>query len=648
MRPAFRTGWEALFWKEWRQQRVAALLLGLFCLLGYLGYSAAFRWEPERTALLTLLALIAPALGANAFAAEEEDRGAGHSSWLPVPRRRTALARYAVATGFAVLCLVPAYLVFLLLGSGRLRAHLPDWPLALLALLLVGSAVAVTGALTGDGLGGMGALLATGALLGLSQFLALRNGRSAANWQVLAVPWGVSHLWFWRACCRERADRPAVWRRLAWPALLVLAPALLGAATDNVPRFLGTWRARLLYGPRQWARCGELAASPSPDGKTIVLTGRMDPKDGSSYSTSWLLDADTGKIRRVGPLAGNCVFTIWHDEPASWSPDGRQVRLYITPPEDPPANAWDDWLARMEEVVVEVRAGSSKVTRRRSGFRCHWSAWLGNGTNVDWTPTAWEFADPGMGQLRRCAYSPDEKSDVQLGRRAWVKDAIVMAGLDRTDKDNPQLRIWRSAPELARTQRRDIPVDPAIVGDRHPWAVSPDGDWLLAIPPTQPASGALGLFALADGTGRLLTPEDGWGPEYPAFTADGSRLVVPSCRSVQVWNLADGRWEAKTALPESFAAPTAGRGERRFRVAISPQPPWRVAVSADDAPGVYLASLADATLTEVFAVPIPEGHGGRGRRPLWLGNERLLVELQYPYELWVVQSDGSDRRRLLP
>ena len=36
MRKQFHTGWEALVWKEWRQQRLAALLLGLFCLLGYL------------------------------------------------------------------------------------------------------------------------------------------------------------------------------------------------------------------------------------------------------------------------------------------------------------------------------------------------------------------------------------------------------------------------------------------------------------------------------------------------------------------------------------------------------------------------------------------------------------------------------------
>jgi hypothetical protein len=325
------------------------------------------------------------------------------------------------------------------------------------------------------------------------------------------------------------------------------------------------------------------------------------------------------------------------------------VRLYVTPSGVSPRGDWDSWLTHIEELMVEVQGGGGKVVRRRGGFRCHWSDWLENGTNVDWTPTAWEFTDPATGEVRRCLHDPGGESLERVGRRAWLESAILMAAFDKDADGKAWLRVWRSAPELGRTEQRDLPVDPALVATGfHPWAISPDGRWLLAMLSSQSSSGMIGLFSLDDGAGRILTPEDGCDLGRPSFTGDGSRLVVPSRRSVQIWNLASERWEAKTPLPESFSEPPAGRGQRQFHVAVSPQPPGRVAVSANDMPGVYLASLADTTLAEVFRVPIPERQSYRGRRLFWLGNDRLLVELDFPYQLWIVELDGTSPRRLLP
>lgn len=655
MRQAFHTGWEALFWKEWRQQRVAALLLGLFGLLGYLGYSAAFRWEPEGLALMALLVLIAPVLGASAFAADEEAGAAGFTSWLPVARGKAVLVKYLVATGFCLFCLVPPCLVFLLLSVVNPRGNLLDldWRLA---LLLIGSAIAVTGALTREGQSGMGTLLFSGVLLGISYYpvqeprdLLDTIGGAYNGDQTTIVIWIVAHLWLWRAWSRKRTPHRAVWRRLAWPVLLVLAPPLADMATGHAPRILGSYGAYLIRNPLEWDWRGDFAASPAPDGKTIVLTARMSTRNGINPFASWLLDVATGRIRRVGPRLKNCAYTFWRGGPASWSPDGQQVRLYVFVSEPMYRNDDDRFLEHIEELVVEVQGGGGKVVRRRGGFRCHWSDWLGNGTNVDLTPTAWEFTDPATGEVRRCLHEPGGESLERVGRRAWLESAVLTVAFDKDAEGKSWLRVWRSAPELDRTEQRDLPVDPALAAaEFHPQAFSPDGRWLLAVPPSQPPSGTLGLFSLDDGSGRILTPEDGCDLGHPTFTGDSSRLVVPGRRSVQVWNLASERWEAKTPLPESFSEPPAGRGQRQFHIAVSPQPPWRVAVSANDMPGVYLASLADTTLAEVFQVPTPKRQSYRGRRLFWLGNDRLLVELDFPYQLWIVELDGTSPRRLLP
>ncbi len=106
------SGWGALVWKEWRQQRLAALLLGLFCLLGYVGYSGFYRWEPEPSALVVLLVLVALCLGTSGFAGETDDQTARFLATLPLPAWQTLTGKYLMVGGLAVLCLGPTLLFY--------------------------------------------------------------------------------------------------------------------------------------------------------------------------------------------------------------------------------------------------------------------------------------------------------------------------------------------------------------------------------------------------------------------------------------------------------------------------------------------------------------------------------------------------------
>lgn len=644
--------WAMLVWKEWRQQWLVALLLACFSQGSYLVYCRTDRWQGDGTVLLVLVALAGFSLGTSAFTAESDDQTEGFVVRLPIPVWQQLAVKYLFAMVLALLCLVLPVWAVPPVGADWLAsfAPLPQTPRnwALLALAVTSGSVALTGILARLGLGSMGTWL-TAALLGsavaaASLFATVLSDSALSPYHVLSG-WGVIHLWLARVWFWRRPGRVCVWRAGLWIGLVLLVPVLPGISRIIWQR--GTWGLDdYLPGDRD-GRHYYMQASPSPDGRTLAI-GAQAYGGNFPYAGTWLMDVGAGRVRRIGPWWRNCQFSLWED-PASWSPDSSQIRVLTAPIMERTEDSPDEWLAKVRERIYDVRGDRDRLVSRRSGFRCHWSNWLGDGTNTNWTPTAWEFVDPTTGEVQRCLHPAGGDPIGTRGRCAWLESAIVTAAIDREPDGKSWLRVWRSAPELPEAERRDLPADPAFVDNKlHPWVFSNDGQWLVLGPAHDGPQGVMGLVSLADGAGCLLRPPDGCGLGYPFFTADSRLLVVPSEKSLQVWNVTTKQWEAGIALPPFVPPPSLAPRRLRAAIAVSPTPPWRVAVGVESSSSVHLADLAQHTLTEALKTPLPEGRSRWNRRVSWLGNDRLLIEFQYPYSLWIVDADGTSRRQVLP
>jgi hypothetical protein len=113
---------------------------------------------------------------------------------------------------------------------------------------------------------------------------------------------------------------------------------------------------------------------------------------------------------------------------------------------------------------------------------------------------------------------------------------------------------------------------------------------------------------------------------------------------LRVWNLASGQTkpEAEIPLPSpSWYPPDIGQ-------AVSPEPPWRVAVAYADDRSTYVVDLAEQRTTVIPAPPITQTNAHSWRQVSWLDNDRLLLEYPVDYQLWVVNADGSSQRQVFP
>lgn len=662
MRKEFHGGWGALVWKEWRQQWLAALLLGLLCLLGYLAYTSAFRWEAEPTALVVWLFLATQCLAASAFAAEADDRTADFLLGLPLHPLRLLLAKYLVTLVLAVLCLLPAaflHTVLCLVGPQNGRSA---WGPQLLLLCLGGVAasgnLAVVGALSRQGLGGMGALLTSGALYAAMVFLFQLMGPTTSPttapeatriWCAVLAVWCVAHLWLVRAWLGHCSTRQAGWRYVLWPSLLLLAPAVSCFAVRALPPLPALVYQRLIQGPRQWVRRGGLMALPSPDGRTVALGTFRNERPSFGGAATWLLDVDTDRIWRVGPRWRESYIDVWVPSPSCWSPDGSQFRIFTHPivrdglSADAAARLIEEWDFRLQE-------GKATLEGRRPAPDFGGFSWLGDGTQAAWRPTYWEFVLPGTGEVRHCAHVPESDASEGAWRsfpNFWLDHAIVSVGYYAITPRERRWEVRRRAPELDRTECREIPLVEDVVGHpADPQAMSGDGNWLLFVQSSL-MSVPHWVYSLADSRWHTLKPTGGGIYRGGFFTPDSQQLVIPGGQALHIWNLAEERWEPEVPVPPPAGLRGSSGDHANPRYAVSPKPPWRVAVSAS-ARTVYVFDLA--TRTVVQAVP-PEPSGDPNSPPdvvQWLGNDRLLVQRQYPSRLWVANADGSGRRQVLP
>jgi len=645
-----------LFWKEWRQQWLAALLLGLFCLGSYLAYCRAGQWQGDGTALLALLAVACLSLGTNAFAAEAEDRAEGFLACLPLPVWKLLLTKYLLALGLAVLCLVAPTLAvtpaaqewFVNLDP---RGDLIDLSFLQRSLLLwgfvaaVGSSgmVALTAILARYGLGSMGIWLAGGGLgvaIGAVSLVAAAFVAPSASPYLVLLVWSMVHLWLAWAWLGPPRARQLGWRTGLWPTAILLTPVVSFV-------FLAAYERVVLECtcPTLESRLSrEMSASPSPDGQTILVTSTERFADHSRHAATWLVDADTGRSRRLGSRWRDLWCprpTSW--SPDSWSPDGTQVRAYSLPI----LMNWlrpSDWPDSMVELTYRLEDGPGVLVERRPDLGYYCSHWLKDGTDARWTPTAWEFVSPDTGEVRRCLHPPGGFFADRTERLFWTDHGALAAKSPALTNDR-RWQVWRSAPELAEAQCQEIAAGPED-GNTVWWpqAVAGDGQWVLAVPSR---GNGVRLLGLADGTDRLLEPQgDRQGQAF--FTPDSSLLVLPCAGKLRVWNLAGKRWKPDLPLPAALPLSPGGANRHRYSCRVSPGPPWRVAISSNGSGSVRVADLEQCALTEVLSTELPEGCDNWTYWVSWFGNDRLLVESQRDYTLWVVNADGSGSRQVLP
>jgi hypothetical protein len=132
-----------------------------------------------------------------------------------------------------------------------------------------------------------------------------------------------------------------------------------------------------------------------------------------------------------------------------------------------------------------VTDGDAELIYRQPNAGSFGAGWLGDGLYTTATPTGWEFLDLDTGKVQRCLNAPD---DGFVGKCPvawqWLQSAIVAAQYHENETGKGWLQIGRSAPDLEKVQTRCIPADPAVAkADLHAARISPDGRWLLLLPP---------------------------------------------------------------------------------------------------------------------------------------------------------------------
>ena len=654
MRKQFHTGWEALVWKEWRQQRLAALLLGLFCLLGYLGYCRAMKGDPEPTSWVLLLVLASGCLGASVFAGESDDRTAGFLGRLPVSPWWTVLTKYGLALGLAGGCLlVPALLMRPDLGEAFAGTSAQEtWgqvnPL-LGSALAASVVVALAGALAGSGLGAMAtmltaalAMLGSGSLLVVSTRLSyFSSSRAMGLGTAILVAWGLAHVWLVRTWAGRRQAQ-GYWRPLVWAGAVVLVPA-----TSQIVVQVGD---RLLMRPGRPVCEGEAAVIPSPAGHLIALSTWRKSASYDGAWQSWLLDADTGKWCGVGAWYRDCRFPAWNRDTTCWSPDGRWIRLQSSSVFSPAAT-YDEYCERLVESVWRVEGASMKPVRRWHRSRSASARWLGDGLMTTHADDAWEFRNVETATLERCLHPPQDASikrqwqDVQ---KLWLDHEIASIHVDDPNADGMRIcRYWRTAPDLACTERRDFALPEGVPsGTLYP-TPSRDGTWVF-LSTSYYGGGDDWLLSLVDGTCLPLGKLPETLRASPSFTPDSNLLIVPKLDSLDVWNVGLRRWDPPIPLPPVTLPPRLAPFQLNSIAAVSPAPPWRVVVSIGCSDSIHVADLATRNVSEVFSTPLPQEYYTWGRDVAWFGNDRLLVRLGPTSRLLVVNADGSGSRQVLP
>jgi len=644
------SGWVPLLWKEWRQQRLAALLLGLFCLLVYLGFSAFFYWDPAGIGFLFLLPAVALCLGTNAFTAEADDRTVHFMRRLPLPAWRLLAAKYLVTGGLAFLCLLPCFLIHVALvlldARYQLAYFLPGIGIGGLLLLVTGT-IALAGALARQGLGGMGTLLTSGGLGCAAIFLfgwaegltrdifRFRSG----GWGFLLAFWCVPHLWFLVTWLHRSESKPSRRGAVAWSLLLLLLP--LFPVSALVAHREAYCRLRMPYG--QWLQVPSAGTKVSPDGRTIAFAASFATHVPIGNSSLWLIDVESGRGRRMGIGRQRYLFGLPPAKQMTWSPDGEHIQIYENPTRRSYPVFQTEGETAVEQWTVDTRNGSIEKTENTADALV--VSWFADGTKAVCTPTAWEFTGDTTDEVRSCLHPSAEDAVGKLfyaARSFQSNHAVYAVSLERDDGGGATCHVWRSAPDLSRAERQDFRLDLSSAPEKLlPAGLSPDAQWLL-FTLLSTKRHPFWLMSLADGTCRLLGPVAKEPPVVPFFTPDSKLLLTHREDSLAILELPGLRWRAQ------FLLPVPNQPGTRASIRTSAKRPHCLAVTGGRPQATFVVDLDQRKSVRVFPSRESSGNTDRGHNVLWFDGERLLLKRRYPNEIWAVNADGSSCRQVLP
>jgi len=667
MNHVFRSTWGALLWKEWRQQRLAALFLGLFCVIAHFTASTVMESGLEAPEWMALLSIAFGCLGAASFGTESDDRTAEFVSLLPIPARRILNAKYTMAMGLAFSCLLLPSL-FLQPDLGVAFDSITPEAMhgavgrTVASVACASTIIALSGALAGGGLGAMGTFLASLVVFSVSAGLFLTVGMRLASPTfgpqtcILAgvVPSGVlGHVWMIRTWSRRRRTRSA-WRILGGMTLLALSPTLCAGIVLVAYR----WS---MFPKIASALNEDMRAVPSPDGHTIALTSSRygGPRHGA-YRT-WLLDVDTGKMRGIAPWWRDSKPPAQYLDGTDWSPDGRFLLTHSNSIFALPSRMQEQVMEPTRETVWELTQDGLQVVQANIPASAPTTRWLGDGTMAVHGSGAWEFTDLGTGEVRRCLYPADGGTPGHSwhdGERFALERGIASIYIEGGSiSDSPVLHYWLSSPDLPRTERRRITLPRGMTSRMLSPTPSTDGKWvLLSTPERQAKTFLLGtagtrsfwLVSPVDGSCDLLAELAEAALADPFFTPDSKLLVMPTSRALRIWNVPERRWEPEVPLPAIRQSIGFVICQGVCSFAVSPRRPWRVAMAVGKSEGVYVMDLAEQTSTRAFS-GWEQGVGSAAYQEVsWLGGDRLLISLRYPCRLWLSEADGSGSRQLLP
>ena len=678
----------ALLWKEWRQQRPDFLALALagplIVLLGsmsqfisslHLSSLADASWVASYfDAAGTLIATAAAPilLGANAFAGERDDHAVHFLRQIPVSSTAVFWGKLVVVS---VLCSMCAALVFISSCSAgndvwAVRSAILWMAVGVLAGLSLGataSMVAAAGAgVTGTTVGAV----ACGALAivwrgftcvfmdkvgvpGWSGFLQAGYGLAL----IVALAW-----WAWvfrRQCAGVRAKTVALCAGLAFLALAALPPvAVYCHAVLQAPSAFFT--AESGDGPPEAGNDVETCA-PSPSGAHVLLECR---RTGWVHGTrAALINTGTGSCSWLDRIRVSRV--KWGR--ATWSPDGGRyfvdvygVTLWPIKRLNPLCPVLshrvqthtDCHTLQLSTWLVDARTGRRTLFSTGVFDRLGPRGWFDDTTVFVKSENTVLFVDVDTGAVKTCAaelqQGPMGLFDPPRRKGGWdwkVVPGVGVFGVRRAPDTAATLTVFRFHPERSKAERFTVEYEPE---DWHLLSVSPDGRRLLFVEFRGTSRQRVHhLAALATGTVTELRPPPGLceSPHIsrPEFLPDGRTAVsISRDGAVLLYDTGSGSWSRLCALSStSSAQPRLWRwimrspnGRYGIAMVITPRLP------GPDPPDFVVVDLQTGESWQVW-------HGEEWMTAVrWAGSDSLLVQMKDG--LWIVNRDGSGKRRLLP
>jgi Tol biopolymer transport system component len=282
----------------------------------------------------------------------------------------------------------------------------------------------------------------------------------------------------------------------------------------------------------------DVAAAPSPDGKSIAYTGVQQT------ARLWSFPFDAGRGRITGE--GSPITAIHTGvEESTMSPDGRLVAYFLRAP----------GASRWEMLLTEIETGRTEIF----GTNALPGAWSFDSRTLAYNPSRPDLPPPGEWALAVRSVGGPERiikrwstTDVLLPS-GWTPDGQFIVGsyLSPLYTGQAHVALWPAKDPSPPGSQRIIVSDP----EQQLWqaSLSPDGRWLTFL--AQPREGLVSttIFVVpAAGAPRAewtrIVGGDHW-VDKPRWAPDGRTLYFISSRGSSFYNLWGIRIDPERGVP---------------------------------------------------------------------------------------------------